>query len=127
MKDNLFVNAVIKDGDLHFSIKAMGTKYKKFLEQFPDDTRLEIFIGANNYKGSIAQLARIHAMIREIANEIGYTFEEMKLIVKRQAGLCITKDGTEYCKSFGKCDKMELNLVIQTLLEIGDLNGMQLR
>jgi len=66
-------------------------------------------------------------MCREIANEIGYTFEEIKLQVKRKAGLCFTKDNTEYCKSFGKCDKSELNTVIQTCLEIADFNGIQLR
>ena len=127
MKDNLFINAVIKDGDLHFPIKAQGTRYKNFLKQFPDDTRIEIFIGANDEKATAPQLARIHAMCREIANDIGYTFEEIKLQVKRKAGLCFTKNGTEYCKSFGKCDKMELNLAIQAALEIGEFNGMQLR
>lgn len=127
MKDNLFINAVIKDGDLHFPVKAQETRFKNFLKQFPDDTRIEIFIGASDQKGSMAQLARIHAMCREIANELGYTFEEIKLQVKRKAGLCITKDGTEYCKSFGKCDKEELNLAIQAALEIGEMMGMQLR
>jgi hypothetical protein len=66
-------------------------------------------------------------MIREIAQEIGYTFEEAKLVVKRKAGLCFTKNKEEYCKSFGQCDKNELNLAIQACIEIGDFSGMQLR
>ena len=127
MKDNLFVNATIKDGKLHFPIKAQENRYIKFLSQFPNDTRIELFVGANNGKGSVAQLAYIHSMCREIANEIGYTFEEIKLQVKRKAGICFIKDGTEYCKSFSQCDKSELNMVIQTCLEIADFNGIQLR
>jgi hypothetical protein len=66
-------------------------------------------------------------MIREIAQEIGYTFAEAKINVKREAGLCFVKDKQEYCKSFGECDKEELNLAILACIEIGDFNGMQLR
>ena len=127
MKDNLFIKASIKDGELHFPIKATGTKFKKFLNQLPDDSKLEIFIGVSGDKGSNPQLARIHAMIREIAQEIGYTFEEAKSTVKKASGLCFPKEGTESCKSFADCDKDELNLVIQACIEIGDFTGMNLR
>lgn len=127
MKDNIFIGAVIKNGKIHFPNKAQENRYKKFLGSFPDDARVEIFVGINTEKGSIAQLARIHAMCKEIANEIGYTFDEIKLQVKRKAGLCIVKGGAEYCKSFSNCDKQELNLAIQAALEIGDMMDMQLR
>ena len=127
MKDNLFVKASVKDGKLYFPIKAMGTKYRKFFEQLQDNSKLEIFIGVSGIKGSNPQLARLHAMIREIAQEIGYTFEEAKIQVKRSSGLCFVKDKKEYCKSFADCDKDELNLAIQSCIEIGDFNGMQLR
>jgi len=66
-------------------------------------------------------------MCREIANELGYTFEEIKLQVKRQAGLCFMKNNSEYCKSFAACDRAELNLAIQACIEIGDFNNMNLR
>jgi hypothetical protein len=127
MRDQLFVQATIKEGKLHFPIKAFETKYNKFLKEMPDGVRIELFIGVQDGKGSNPQLARVHAMIREIANEIGHTFEEVKLQVKRKAGLCFVKNNVEHCKSFGKCDKEELNLAIQACLEIGDFSGMQLR
>ncbi len=82
MKDNLFVTASVKDGKLYFPIKALGTKYRKFFEQLQDNSKLEIFIGVSGIKGSNPQLARLHAMIREIAQEIGYTFEEAKYKLK---------------------------------------------
>jgi len=37
------------------------------------------------------------------------------------------KNNVEFCKSFAKCDKEELNLAIQAAMEIGDFGGMQLR
>ena len=127
MKDNIYIKALIKDGELHFPIKAIETKYKKFLSQLPNDSKLEIFIGVSGDKGSNPQLARLHAMIKEIAQEIGYTFAETKLNVKRESGLCLVRNKQEYCKSFADCDKDELNLAIQACIEIGDFNGMQLR
>ena len=127
MKDSLFVQCTVKNGALNFPIKAIGNKYQKFLNDLPEEAKLEVFIGVSGDKGSNPQLARLHAMIREIAQEIGYTFKETKLIVKRKAGLCFTKNKEEYCKSFGQCDKDELNLAIQACIEIGDFSGMQLR
>jgi len=127
MKDNIFVTASIKNGRIHFPIKATGTKFTSFLSQLPDDSKLEIFIGVGGEKGSNPQLAKIHAMIKEIAQEIGYTFEEAKSVVKEKSGLCFLKEGKESCKSFADCDKDELNLVIQACIEIGDFSGMNLR
>jgi hypothetical protein len=127
MKDNIFIKASILNGKLHFPIKSTGTKLKKFLNQLPDDSKLEIFIGVGGEKGSNPQLAKIHAMIKEIAQEIGYTFVEAKIEVKRASGLCLVRNKQEYCKSFGDCDKDELNLAIQACIEIGDFNGMNLR
>ena len=86
-----------------------------------------MFVSIANDDGSTAQIAKIHAMIRELANTIGYTFSEMKLQTKRQAGLCFNKGGSEYCKSFAECSKSELNLVIQELIEIGDFSNVNLR
>ena len=37
------------------------------------------------------------------------------------------KNNTEYCKSFAKCDKEELNLAIQACIEAGDFSNMNLR
>jgi len=127
MKDNIFLDLSVKNGKFDFPIKANKKKLKDFLTRQPDGARLELFIAVSSAKGSNPQLARLHATIREIAQELGYTFEEVKYIVKRKAGLCFVKDKAEYCKSFSKCDKVELNLAIQACIEIGDFNGMQLR
>ena len=127
MKDNIFLKLSVKDGELDFPAKINKTRLNTFLKSLPNGTRLEMFISASDDNGTNAQLARLHAMIREIANDLGYTFQEVKLMVKRETGLCFMKNKTEYCKSFADCDKSELNLAIQECVRLGDFNGMQLR
>lgn len=127
MKNNITLNAIIKDGKIHYPVTADKRRFQDFLANTPDGARVELFISVADGKGSNAQLAKIHAMCRELANDIGYTFEEVKLQVKRKAGLCFTKNKREYCKSFAKCDADELNLAIQACIEIGDFAGINLR
>lgn len=127
MKDNFSISAKIVNGKLKFASKYAENRYNKFLSKFPDDSKIEIFISAHNEKGSLAQIAKAHAMIRELAYDIGYTFDEMKLQIKRHAGLCIVKEKTEYCKSFGDCNRQELDIVIKACIELGDFNNINLR
>ena len=127
MKNNFF-SILKKVGDqLTHTIKAKGTLYQKWIDELPEGTKIEIFASVSGEDGTNAQLAKIHAMIREVANEVGHTFQEMKIEVKRKTGLCFNKDGQEYCKSFKDCSKQELNLVIQALIEMGDFTGINLR
>lgn len=127
MKNHIYLNAEIKNGKISYPIKVNESRINNFLANAPEGARVEMFISISDEKGSNAQLARIHAMCREIANELGYTFQEVKLQVKRQAGLCFTKNNSEYCKSFAQCDRAELNLAIQACIEIGDFSNMNLR
>ena len=63
-------------------------------------------------------------MIKELATHIRETAENMKLLIKDRAGLCIAREvsGKEYflAKSFGECSKDELSLAIQAAIEIGE-------
>ena len=127
MKNNIFIPAQVTGGEITYPAKIQKTRLNAFLSDVPDGTRIEMFISVSTDNGTNAQLARLHAMIRELASDIGYTFMEMKLLVKRQTGLCFMKDKTEYCKSFADCDSDELNLAIQECLRIGDEQGIQLR
>jgi hypothetical protein len=127
MKDNFSISAKIVDGKLQFASKYAENRYNKFLSKFPDDSKIEIFVSAHNEKGSLAQIAKVHVMIRQLAYDIGYTYNEMKIQVKRHAGLCIVKDKTEYCKSFSDCSRQEMDMAIKTCIELGDFNGINLR
>ena len=127
MKQNLFSNLTKRNGKLEYNIKAQETIYNKFVDSLPEGSKIEMFISISEDNGTNAQIAKIHVSIRQLANELGYAFSEMKLLIKRKAGLCFNKNGTEYCKSFGDCSKEELNSVIQEVIELGDEVGSNLR
>jgi hypothetical protein len=127
MKANLFANLTKRNGKLEYNIKAQENIYNKFVEELPDGAKVEIFVSISGDNGTNAQIAKIHVSIRQLANDLGYAFSEMKLLIKRKAGLCFNKNGTEYCKSFGDCSKEELNSVIQEIIELGDEVGSNLR
>lgn len=121
----------IKNGKLIYINKSDETIYKLFVEKLETDQVVEVFMDAHSDDGSLAQLAKIHKCIRELALETGNSPEDMKLIVKKKAGMCIKKeiDGEMimYCASFSKASKEELSLVIETIIQIGDLVGINMR
>ena len=80
-----------------------------------------MFIGLTSSDKSVAQLAKVHACIRELALESGYTFDEMKVLVKEKSGLAYDGGGAVFFKSFADCSKSELALAIQACIEIGEL------
>ena len=69
----------------------------------------------------------VHVCIRKLANEIGYTFEEMKLSIKQRAGLVYGELDTSegYAKSFADCSNEEMQLVFEALNEAGEMVNIQ--
>jgi hypothetical protein len=131
-KDNMFTSVLKKSGGkLIYVNKADEQVYKLFVESLGNDQVVEIFFDANKDDGSLAQLAKIHKCIREIAKETGDNYEDMKLLIKKKSGLCIKKevDGevVMVCKSFANASKSDLAMVIETIVQIGDLVGVNCR
>ena len=116
------------DGKLVPATIAQAQKYKLFLNGLAPGQKVDIFLEANEDNGTLAQLAKVHACIRELSKSLGYTFEEMKVEVKRTAGLCVPKiiDGRAYmfCKSFGDCSREELGLTMEAIKQIGESVGI---
>jgi len=112
-----------KNGNLVHINESTKISYQLFLDKLQEGQEVEVFMGLTSDNGSLAQLAKIHACIRELAKESGYTFDEMKFIVKKHSGLCYDGGGAEYCKSFKDCSKEELAMAIESAIELGrDLN-----
>lgn len=114
-----------KERGLLKPISISGMKqYEEFVSNVPDGSIVEFFYEVQHDDGTLPQLAKLHVMIRELATHIGETVENMKLLVKDRAGLCISRElsGKEYflAKSFGECSKEELSLAIQAAIEIGN-------
>jgi hypothetical protein len=131
-KDNMFTSILRKDGGkLIYTSKADETIYKLFLDSLEPGQTVEIFLDANKDDGTLAQLAKIHKCIREIAKETGDNYEDMKLLIKKKSGLCVKKevDGevVMICKSLANASKTDLAMVIETIIEIGDMIGVNCR
>lgn len=103
---------------------AGAKQYERFVSDIPDGSIIEFFYELQHDDGTLPQLAKLHVMIKELATHIGETAENMKLLIKDRAGLCIAREvsGKEYflAKSFGECSKEELSLAIQAAIEIGE-------
>ena len=112
-----------RNGRLEFSSLAVSKQHEVFVSEVPDNTIVEFFFEVQQDDGTLPQLAKLHAMIRELALHIGEPFEDMKLLVKDKAGLCLSREvaGKEYflTKSFGECSREELSLAIQAAIDIG--------
>lgn len=114
---------VKKNGRLEFSSLSSSKQYELFVSHLPEGQIVECFYEATHDDGTLPQLAKLHVMIKALATHIGETAENIKLLVKDRAGLCIAREvsGKEYflAKSFAECSKEELSLAIQAAIEIG--------
>ena len=122
--DNILsIKLINENGKLKIRDGVDSSFYKNFVDSLEEGQVAEAFFDSSTNNGSKAQLAKIHACIKKLASEIGYTFEEMKLEIKKRSGLAYgdlnSSDG--YVKSFADCSKEELSNVIETIKEAGDL------
>ena len=131
-KDNMFTSTLQKVEDkLVYASVADEKLYKLFVEHLVPGQTVEIFLDANKDDGTLAQLAKIHKCIREIAKETGNDFEDIKDLIKIRSGFCFKKnvDGEiiTKCKSFGKASKEDLGFVIEALISLGDVVNVNCR
>jgi hypothetical protein len=113
---------VKKDGKLVFSDEKTKLAYQIFMDKLSEGQKVEMYIGLADADHSIAQLAKVHACIRELAKESGYSFDEMKKLIKEKSGLCYDGGDAVFCKSFADCSKDEIALAIEACIEIGREN-----
>lgn len=129
-QDNILSVKLVKNkGKLIHQNKGELALYNEFVKSMEEGQLVEVFFESFKDNGTNLQLAKIHACIRKLAQEIGYTFEEMKLEIKKRSGLAIRdlNSSEGYVKSFGLCSIEELGLVIETIIEIGDTVNINFR
>jgi hypothetical protein len=132
-KHNIFHGQFICDnaGNIVPANKGTAEKYNLFKKGIEKNQKIDVFMEANVDNATVPQIAKIHACIRELSLDTGNTFEDTKLQIKKQAGLCVEKklDGYVFlvCKSFADCSKEELALAIEAIIQIGDEAGINFR
>lgn len=131
-KDNMFSSSLKKEGERLIYEHAADEKiYKLFVDNLAQGQTVDVFFDANKDDGTLAQLAKIHKCIREIAKETGNDFEDIKDLIKVRSGFCFEKevDGKiiTKCKSFAKASKEDLGFVIEALISLGDMVNVNCR
>ena len=112
-----------KDGKLYNINSKDSAAYDLFVKSLAEGSVVEMYMSIETDDGSLAQLAKLHVMIKTLASYIGETVYDMKLIIKEKAGLVFKQDDDVIVKSFSKCSKEELSLAIQAAKEIGELTN----
>lgn len=110
------VSYVVKNGELVLENEVAKFKFNNYYKTLVEGARVEVTYEQIHGDSSYAQLSKLHASIRELANFTGMSFEEMKLQVKINAGLC---KGTN-CVSFADCSREELSMAIQSVYNIAE-------
>ena len=131
-QDNMFSSSLKKDVDKLIYEHAADEKiYKLFVDNLVQGQTVDVFFDANKDDGTLAQLAKIHKCIREIAKETGNDFEDIKDLIKVRSGFCFEKevDGKiiTKCKCFAKSSKEDLGFVIEALINLGDIVNVNCR
>jgi hypothetical protein len=82
-------------------------KHTDFVKGLMPGQIVDAFYDANKDDGTLAQLAKVHACIRQLAIDTGDSFENLKFEVKRLSGLCIKKEvnGENYMVSVNAVKK----------------------
>ena len=114
---------VKKKGRMEFISLALSKQFEMFVHKVEEDQIVEFFYEATHDDGTLPQLAKIHAMLKTLSIHTGILVEDLKLMIKDKAGLCLAREvsGKEYflAKSFGDCSRDELSLAIQAIIELG--------
>ena len=103
-------------------------KYNRLTHSLKPGMRMQVMYEVIKDDHSLVQLAKVHALIRELAHCTGNEFEDVKLEVKRHAGLTVkSKDSQdrpiEIVKSFADCSKDQLSAAIESCITIGSEFG----
>lgn len=124
---NATVHYIKKDGQLVLASDRDAGALKLFNMSLKEGDTIEVYLTkTDGNKKTLGQLAKIHKMIRDLANFTGNDFDDLKDEVKRRAGLYVItgtdKKGTEL-KSFAECSKEEISSAIEICVQLGHLVG----
>ncbi len=109
-----------KRGDeLVFSSPKDKILYNEFVKSAKEGQVVEVFMDMVKSKATASQIAKIHACIRELAKESGFSFEEVKYYIKKKAGLILSTEEGETCKSFKDVSRDEILLCLEVAKEMG--------
>jgi len=111
-----------RGGKLNYQKKAFEKLYREFIDKIPEGHVAHMLIETGEL-GLLSQLAILHKNIRTLSRHTGSSFKEIKNEVKEECGFCINGE----CKSFADMTKEELEDCKETLIQLGEFAGINLR
>jgi hypothetical protein len=122
---NVTIEAQNYEGKL-VSAKTEQMKLQAFLDSLPKGAKIECYYSVvlDPREKSLGQLAKVHVLIKQLANDTGNSVNVIKDEIKQRAGLIDVTTGE--VKSFRDCSKTELNTAIQECINLGNDVGSYL-
>jgi len=118
------------EGKLIHKKKLGDHMHKEFLKNLKEGDIVDVFMEVSSDDGTLAQLAKAHATLRDLSKFTGMSVEELKLVVKEKCGLCYIRTVGDkevlYCKSLGDLGKDDLSLFIEEIYRLGESMGCPL-
>jgi len=115
------------DGKLMPINALMKLRFQEYIKNLSDKDEVECILEGVNPNNTKAQLAKIHVMIKEIADETGDNVKDAKKNVKDFCGLTFYDNGEKKFKSFADQSRKELSYVIERMYEMGDFLNINFR
>lgn len=123
MSEKLFIAKMIRTaaGKMEYVNPRDKLLFKEHVNSLRVSQVVEIVIDFSRDNATLSDIAKIHAMIGEISKETGDDFEDVKIQVKKRAGLYKIN---EELKSFSDASDEDLKEAIKAARSIGDFLGM---
>ena len=102
-------------------------QYKLFLRSLKDDDVVEALFELRTMDNTKSQLAKIHVMLKIMADEQGYTAREMKDLIKEECNMYYVQQGHKVYTSFSQCDKDDLSNIIEIIIQRANFLNINLQ
>lgn len=126
-KQVLSIKMVKKNGTLSIASSLMTEQYKIFTAGMKEGDMVDCLFETVGKDYTAAQLRKIHVMIKEIAQEQGDSFDNVKNDIKLRCGMTYKEKGNIKYQSFSTCSKEDLSQVIETIIQIGEFLNINFR
>lgn len=127
MKKTCLIKFKKENGKLVCIDGLMKHRLNEFVKNLSPDDHIECIFEAVEPNNTKAQLAKIHVMIKEIADETGEDQKETKKNIKDRCGMTHYIDGKKVYKSFADQSREELSNVIEKLYLLGEFLGINFK
>lgn len=99
----------------------------KMLHRHAPGTKITAMFYIDAEKANAAKLAKIHAMIKDLANETKNSQNDIKKELKRLIGFTYVENEVLCYRSFAQASEEELSNAIEQLILLGEFGGLDFK